>query len=471
MLVCNFFGKEEIFIKHIFRQYDIRGLVGEELNQELMQDIARAFAVMAKQQGYTSILVGRDNRISSPELRDAVVEALLNSGFDVMDLGLVITPMFYFAARHLNVPAGIMITASHNPGEYNGCKLLLGESTIYGEQIQHLYSLIEKQEFISGPPGITYDYDIKAEYSEMISGKIKMGPNLPKIVVDCGNGTASLFAPQVFRALRCEVIELYCDSDPSFPHHHPDPVNPENMLDLIREVKHHQADLGIGIDGDGDRLGVVDAQGNLIWGDMLMILFWRDILPRYPGTQCIVEVKCSQSLIDEIEKLGGKPIIYKTGHSLIKAKMKEIDAVFTGEMSGHMFFADDYYGFDDAIYAGARLLSLLSFSQQSIDEMLADINKYYSTPEIRLPSTDHEKFQVVDRVLQDFQKTYQILDIDGARIIFPDGWALVRASNTGPELIVRCEGNTPEALERIKQELFSVLERTGATASLIASAT
>ena len=374
--------------------------------------------------------------------------------------------MFYFAARHLNIPAGIMITASHNPGEYNGCKLLLGDSTIYGEQIQKLYKIIEKGNFITAPPGITYDYDIRAEYSEMIKSKISMGPNLPKIVVDCGNGTASLFAPQIFRSLGCEVTELYCESDPTFPHHHPDPVNPDNMQDLIREVQRHQADLGIGIDGDGDRLGVVDAQGNLIWGDMLMILFWRDILTRHPGTQCIVEVKCSQSLIDEIEKLGGRPIIYKTGHSLIKAKMKEIDAVFTGEMSGHMFFADDYYGFDDAIYAGARLLSLLSFSRQSISEMLADINKYYSTPEIRLPSTDEQKFQVVDRVLQTFKNKYQIIDIDGARIIFPDGWALVRASNTGPELIVRCEGNTPEALEKIKQELFAVLERTGAAPAL-----
>jgi phosphomannomutase/phosphoglucomutase len=464
--VWKTFDKEAIFIKHIFRQYDIRGLVGKELSYELMQDIARAFAVMAVQEGYTSILVGRDNRISSPSLRDAVVEALLDSGCNVVDLGLVISPMFYFAARHLNIPACIMITASHNPGEYNGCKLLLGDSTIYGEQIQKLYKIIEKGNFITAPPGITYDYDIRAEYSEMIKSKISMGPNLPKIVVDCGNGTASLFAPQIFRSLGCEVTELYCESDPTFPHHHPDPVNPDNMQDLIREVQRHQADLGIGIDGDGDRLGVVDAQGNLIWGDMLMILFWRDILTRHPGTQCIVEVKCSQSLIDEIEKLGGRPIIYKTGHSLIKAKMKEIDAVFTGEMSGHMFFADDYYGFDDAIYAGARLLSLLSFSRQSISEMLADINKYYSTPEIRLPSTDEQKFQVVDRVLQTFKNKYQIIDIDGARIIFPDGWALVRASNTGPELIVRCEGNTPEALEKIKQELFAVLERTGAAPAL-----
>ena len=449
-------------IQHIFRQYDIRGVVGEELSQELMSDIARAFAAMAFRQGQHTILVGRDNRISSPLMRDIVIESLLDSGCDVMDLGLVITPMFYYAARRLNLPAGMMITASHNPGEYNGCKMLLGDSTIYGEQIRQIYQMIQNRDFIRGPRGMIYDYDISDEYIEMIKNRVRMGPDIPEIVVDCGNGSASLFAPRVFRSLGGKVTELYCDSDPTFPHHHPDPVNPENMVDLIREVQRSGAAIGIGIDGDGDRLGVVDAQGNLIWGDMLMILFWRDILTRHPGAQCIVEVKCSQSLIDEIEKLGGKPIIYKTGHSLIKAKMKEIGAVFTGEMSGHMFFADEYYGYDDALYAGARLLSLLSHSRQSITEMLADINKYYSTPEIRLPSTDEEKFRVVDRVLDHFRKQYQIIDVDGARIIFPHGWALVRASNTGPELIVRCEGDTSEALERIKNELFAFLERIGA---------
>ncbi len=468
--MCIIWLEEEIFIKHIFRQYDIRGIVEEELSQELMGDIARAFAAMAGRQDQQTILVGRDNRISSPLMRDMVVEALLDSGCSVMDLGVVVTPMFYYAARHLNIPAGIMITASHNPGEYNGCKLLLGDSTIYGEQIQEIYEMVKKQDFISGPRGVIYDYDISLEYTEMIKGKITMGANVPRIVVDCGNGTASLFAPQVFRSLGCEVFELYCDSDPTFPHHHPDPVNPENMVDLITEVKRTKSAIGIGIDGDGDRLGVVDAQGNLIWGDMLMILFWRDIMTRHPGTQCIVEVKCSQSLIDEIEKLGGEPIIYKTGHSLIKAKMKEIGAVFTGEMSGHMFFADEYYGFDDALYAGARLLSLLSMSQQTIGEMLADINKYYATPEIRLPSTDQKKFNVVDKVLQHFQNKYQIIDVDGARIVFPDGWALVRASNTGPELIVRCEGNTPEALEKIKDELFAFLQIAGVESDVSAHA-
>lgn len=430
-----------------------------------MADIARAFAAMASQQNQHTILVGRDNRSSSPVMRDMVVEALLDSGCSVVDLGVVVTPLFYYAARHLNIPAGIMITASHNPGEYNGCKMLLGDSTIYGEQIEEIYELVKRQDFIKDSGGVVFDYDISVEYVDMIKSKITMGPNIPKIVLDCGNGTASLFAPEVFKSLGCEVIELYCDSDPTFPNHHPDPVNPENMVDLIAEVKRTGAAIGIGIDGDGDRLGVVDAQGNLIWGDMLMILFWRDILTRHPGTQCIVEVKCSQSLIDEIKKLGGEPVIYKTGHSLIKAKMKEIGAVFTGEMSGHMFFADDYYGFDDALYAGARLVSLLSMSEDSITEMLADINKYYSTPEIRLPSTDQEKFIAVDKVLQHFQKQYQIIDVDGARILFPEGWALVRASNTGPQLIVRCEGNTPEALEQIKNELFSFLKIIGITSN------
>lgn len=430
-----------------------------------MGDIARAFAAMASRQNQKTILVGRDNRSSSPVMRDMVVEALLESGCSVVDLGVVVTPLFYYAARHLNIPAGIMITASHNPGEYNGCKMLLGDSTIYGEQIEEIYELVKRQDFIKDSGGVVFDYDISVEYVDMIKSKITMGPNIPKIVLDCGNGTASLFAPEVFKSLGCEVFELYCDSDPTFPNHHPDPVNPENMVDLIAEVKRTGSAIGIGIDGDGDRLGVVDAQGNLIWGDMLMILFWRDILTRHPGTQCIVEVKCSQSLIDEIKKLGGEPVIYKTGHSLIKAKMKEIGAVFTGEMSGHMFFADDYYGFDDALYAGARLVSLLSMSEDSITQMLADINKYYSTPEIRLPSTDQEKFIAVDKVLQHFQKKYQIIDVDGARILFPGGWALVRASNTGPQLIVRCEGNTPEALEKIKDELFSFLKTIGITSN------
>jgi len=453
--------KEGIHINHIFRQYDIRGIVDRELTEEMMSDIASAFAAYAYRHGHRRMLVGRDNRQSSPRFCDLVVKAFLQSGCDVVDLGLVVTPMFYFAARHLGIEAGIMITASHNPAEYNGCKILMGDSTIYGEQIQDIRRIVEERAFINGEPGYLSGYDITEDYIEMIANKIKLGPHLPKIVVDCGNGTASLFAGTLYRRLGCDVTELYCESDPSFPNHHPDPVSVQNMQDLIAEVKRQDADIGIGIDGDGDRIGVVDKEGNLIWGDMLMILFWRDILPRHPGSQCIVEVKCSQSLIDEIERLGGIPLIYKTGHSLIKAKMKEINAIFTGEMSGHMFFADDYYGYDDALYAGARLIALLSKSTSTITEMLSDIPRYFATPEIRLASTDPEKFRLVEQVLDHFRKQYQVIQIDGARIIFPHGWGLIRASNTGPEIIFRCEGDSPASRDEIKKTIFTYLHEIG----------
>lgn len=426
-----------------------------------MSDICRAFAAYAKGNGEQTILIGHDNRTSSPRFLNLAIKAAQNSGLNVVNLGELVTPLFYFAAHHLNIRAGIMITASHNPKEYNGLKLLLGDSTIYGDQIQKLAAMVDRRDFITGEPGTLRDVDIFPAYLEMIREKITMGPNRQRVVVDCGNGTASLFAPQVFRTLGCQVIELYCESDPNFPHHHPDPVNPNNMQDLIREVKKQGAHLGIGIDGDGDRIGVVDDQGNLLFGDMLMILFWRDILPRYPGTKAIVEVKCSQTLIDEITRLGGEPVMYKTGHSLIKAKMKELNAVFTGEMSGHMFFADEYYGYDDALYAGARLLALLSQQDLTLNQLLSDIPRYYSTPEIRIKSSDEEKFNIVKEILKHFKNHYEIIDIDGARIIFPDGWGLVRASNTGPEIIVRCEGNSPAALEGIKKELGGALSDLG----------
>ena len=424
---------------NIFRQYDVRGVVDQELTEEAAYRIARAVATQAAARNWPKILLGMDNRKSSPHLREVVVKGLLDSGCEVIDLGVVVTPIFYYAARYLEVNAGLMITASHNPGEYNGFKILLGEGTIYGEEIQALRRLAESGEFVTGSDGSVNQVDVVDDYINMIKEKIQLGPKKIKVVVDCGNGTASFFAPRLFRELGCSVVELYCESDPDFPNHHPDPVAVENCQDLIRVVQEENADLGIGLDGDGDRLGVVDRQGNIIWGDMLMILFWREILPKYPGTQCIVEVKCSQSLIDEINRLGGKPLIYKTGHSLIKARMREIGAVFTGEMSGHLFFADEYYGFDDALYAAARLLRILSYSEQDITALLADVPKYYATPEIRVKSTDEEKFQVVEQVLEHFQSRYQVIDVDGARILFPDGWGLVRASNTGPELIVRCE--------------------------------
>lgn len=445
----------------IFRQYDIRGVVDQDLTDGDMDRIVRAFAVYAREKGYHQILLGYDNRHSSPHFRDIAAQALVESGCKVIDLGMVITPLFYFASRHLQVPAGIMITASHNPSQYNGLKLLLGESTIFGEEIQEIRRISKTSQFPRYPGGSLTRQSVDQDYARLIKEKINMGPRQLRVVVDCGNGTASLFAPDILQSLGCEILELYCDSNPDYPYHHPDPVNPDNMTDLAKHVVKNQADLGIGFDGDGDRLGVVDRHGNMIWGDLLMILFWRELLPRYPGAKAIVEVKCSQSLIDEIRRLGGDPLLYKTGHSLIKAKMKEIGAVFTGEMSGHMFFADDYYGYDDAIYAAARLLSMLSYRKENLDELLADIPRYYSTPEIRVTSSDEKKFQQVEKVKEHFRGKYEIIEIDGARIIFPDGWGLVRASNTGPELIVRCEGKTPQSLDRIKSELFTYLKDIG----------
>ena len=430
--------------RNMFRQYDIRGRAGTELDDLAVNGIANAFAAYVIQAGRKQVIVGRDNRFSSAGFRDIVVDALLKSGLDVIDIGELITPMFYFAARNLNVDAGVMITASHNPGHDNGFKLLLGTSTIYGEEIQRIAQMVVDGVTVTADaPGKLTDIDIVEDYVADIKGRISLGSRKLKVVVDCGNGTAGFIAPRLLRELGCEVVELYCESDPNYPNHHPDPVKVENCQDLIKVVQAEKADLGMGFDGDGDRLGVVAPNGEIIWGDTLMILYWREILPQHPaGLDCIVEVKCSQALVDEIERLGGRPMIYKTGHSLIKAKMKEIGAIFTGEMSGHMFFADEYYGYDDAIYAAARLLRILSNSEKGITELLSDVPVYHATPEIRVKSSDAEKFVIVEQVLRHFRARYEVIDIDGARILFPGGWGLVRASNTGPELIVRCEGKT-----------------------------
>lgn len=450
--------------RSIFRQYDIRGRVGADFDEEGAGRITAAFARYAGKKGCRRILVGRDNRSSSLPIRNQVVQILENMGWAVVDIGEVITPMFYFAARYMDIDAGIMITASHNPKEDNGFKLLLGEATIYGDEIQAIADMAMEAAEDDGrneSSGSVQYVDISDTYLESIQTRVKLGDRKLKIVVDCGNGTAGFIAPDLFGKLGCDVVELYCDSDPSFPNHHPDPVKVDNCQELIKVVQAEKADLGIGFDGDGDRLGVVSAQGNIIWGDMLMILFWREILPRYPQADCIVEVKCSQALIEEIEHLGGRPIIYKTGHSLIKAKMKELGAIFTGEMSGHMFFADEYYGFDDALYAAARLLRILSNTNAGLDELLNDIPKYYATPEIRVKSSDEDKFAVVEKARQHFRKCYELIDVDGARILFPDGWGLIRASNTGPEIIVRCEGKTPDRRDQIKEEIFSCLDMSG----------
>ena len=442
---------------NIFREYDIRGLVETELTPQVMEILGRAAARRFKRVGQNKVVVGRDNRLSSDELRDALLRGLLAEGMQVVDLGVVTTPLFYFARVHYGLDAGMMITASHNPPTYNGLKVALGYGTIYGQQIQELARVAQEVAAEDPPLGAgpidesqVEHLDASGAYLKDLHDRIKLARPL-KVAVDCGNGTASLFAVDFLKGLGCEVVPLYCESDGRFPNHQPDPVERENLRDLIRVVREEGCDVGIGFDGDGDRLGVVDDQGEVMWGDELMILYWREILPKHPGTTAIIEVKCSQALVEEVERLGGKPLFYKTGHSLIKAKMREIGAVFTGEMSGHMFFADEYYGFDDAFYAAGRFLRILAADDRPLSEIRQTIPRYPSSAETRVPCTsDEATFQVVRELKERFAREYPVIDVDGVRVLFPDGWGLARASNTQPAIVARCEGQTEEALHRIE---------------------
>ncbi|HEV8353223.1 MAG TPA: phosphomannomutase/phosphoglucomutase [bacterium] len=449
----------------IFREYDIRGIVGTEITPPAAARIAAAYAAFLREADVADVIVGRDNRESSPGLREAVVGALTEAGCRVTDIGTVITPVFYFARIHWDIDGGVMITASHNPPEFNGFKLAHGFATLYGEQIQEIRRRAETAQAgnraiaQAEPSSGVVHRDIVPDYLAMLREKITLGPRRLRVVVDCGNGTAGLVAPSALAQMGCEVIPLYCDPDPTFPHHHPDPVDPANLRDLIATVQAERADVGIAFDGDGDRIGVVDERGTILWGDILMILFWREILPRHPGAVGIVEVKCSQALFDEIARLGGRPMFYRTGHSLIKAKMQELGAVFTGEMSGHMFFADEYFGYDDAVYAAGRLLRILSHTDRALSALLADVPRYYATPETRVECPDDVKFTVVAQITEAFRRTHDVIDVDGVRVLFSDGWGLVRASNTQPALVVRAEATTTDGLARIKGELTAALGR------------
>jgi len=444
---------------HIFREYDIRGVVGQDLTPEIAYTIARAFAAYLRSAGAPPrVVIGRDNRQSSPQLGDAVVEGLIASGGDVVDIGTVITPALYYARVHLGIDGGVMITASHNPPEYNGMKLAHGHATLYGEEIQEVRRLAEGGDF-SAVRGRGEGRDIVPAYRQMLREKIVLGPRRLRVAVDCGNGTASLVAPDIIEAWGCDVLRQHCDSDPTFPHHQPNPVALENVRDLIDLVRRERCDLGLGFDGDGDRIGVIDDQGNMVWGDTLMALFWREILPRHPGAAAIIEVKCSQALVEEVERLGGRPLFHRTGHSLIKAKMKELGAVFTGEMSGHMFFADEYYGYDDAVYAAGRLLRLLTHTPEPLSVLLASIPHYPITPEVHVEAPDAVKFDVVRQVAEQFQRRFHVIDVDGARVLFPDGWGLIRASNTQPAIVLRAEAKDEAALARIKTAIEEALAR------------
>ena len=442
----------------IFREYDIRGIAGQELDAEAAELIAQAFGTYLADAGVRRAVVAHDNRASSEGLYQAAIRGLARTGCDVVAIGLAITPMFYFALRHLRVDGGMMVTASHNPPEFNGFKLARGPGTLYGAQIQQIREIASAKRFQRGS-GAVEEAGILLAYAAMLRERIELGPRRLRVAVDCGNGTAGAFVPDLLRAWEVDVLPLYCDLDPTFPHHHPDPVDPKNLVDLARFVATGQADLGLGFDGDGDRLGGVDDRGGILWGDVLMAIFWREILPSHPGAVALVEVKCSQALIDEIRRLGGRPQFTATGHSLIKARMRELNAVFAGEMSGHMFFADEYYGYDDAVYAAGRLLRILSHTDRPLSAIVAEIPRYCVTPEVRVACPDTSKHRVVEALTGEFKRRHEVVDIDGARIIFPDGWGLIRASNTQPVLVLRAEGTSPAALSRIKAFLEEALRR------------
>jgi len=442
----------------IFRQYDIRGLVDRDLTPESVETLGKAIGTYFRQHNRKQVAVGRDCRLSSPEFSEVLSKGLISTGCDVVELGIIPTPLLYFAIYYKKMEAGVMITGSHNPPEYNGFKMMLGEDTLYGPDIQDILKIIQKEEFMQDKVGKKETYDIKPEYENYVVKNIKLRKKL-KVVVDAGNGTGGAVAVPIFRKLGCEVTELYCEMDGRFPNHHPDPTLPEALETLIKTVAESHADLGIAYDGDADRIGVIDDKGNIIWGDQLMIIFARDILPSHPGAPVISEVKASKLLYEEVEKLGGRPIMWKTGHSLIKKKIKEEKALVAGEMSGHIFFADRFFGFDDAIYSSARLLEILSRSEKRLSEMLDDLPSTYHTPEIRVYASDAVKFKIVEEVKKELAKKYPIIDIDGVRAQFPKGWGLVRASNTQEVLVLRFEAETEQDLADIRKEVEKTVER------------
>jgi len=424
-------------------------VVDKDLTPEIARRLGQGFGTHMRQLGRKDLVVGRDGRLSSPSYGGAVIEGLISTGCNVIDIGVCPTPVYYFSIFHLDKDGGMMVTGSHNPPEFNGFKVSVGKSTIFGEEIQKLGRLIEKGEFVNGKGSLS-KFEIIQPYQDYIKKNIKLEKKM-RVVIDAGNGTAGVVAGPLLRDLSCEVEELYCKIDGRFPNHFPDPTIPGNLKDLIDRVKKSRADVGIGYDGDADRIGVVDDQGNIIWGDQLMILFAREILKQKKGATFVAEVKCSQNLFTDIEKHGGKAIMWRTGHSLIKEKMKEEKAVLGGEMSGHIFFADRYFGYDDAIYASCRLIELLSKTERKLSQLLEDVPKTFITPEIRVDCPDEIKFKVVEKVKDELRKNYTIIDVDGVRVKFEDGWGLLRASNTQPVLVLRFEAPTENRLQEIKK--------------------
>ncbi len=441
---------------YIFRQYDIRGIAGEDLTEEVAKNIGKAVGTYLRKYG-KNVVVGRDNRKSSLKLGDALIEGFLSTGCDVIDIGTLPTPLLYFSIHLYSQTGGVMLTGSHNPPEYNGFKICKGLSSVYGEEIQKLREIIEQKNFQEGK-GKLIKKDPKDDYIDFISKQVDINPNL-KIVIDAGNGTAGFVIPSLMKKLHLKPSYLYLEPDSNFPNHLPDPTIPENMKDLVAQVKEQKADVGIGYDGDVDRIGAIDNKGRIVWGDKLLCLYAGEILSRHPKSKIIMDVKCSQATVEYIEKYGGEPIMWKTGHSLIREKMRETGALLAGEMSGHMFFKDNYLGFDDAFFASLRLLDILSKSKKKFSELVDEIPYYYSTPEIRVDCPEEEKFKVVNELKEYFKKKYKTIDIDGVRILFENGWGLIRASNTQPILVLRFEAKNEKELQEIKNEVKNKLKQ------------
>ncbi len=433
----------------VFRAYDIRGLVDVDFDPDWVERLGRAAGTFFLRRGHSQAVVGHDCRLTSPQYQARLAVGLAACGLDVTCLGMVATPVFYYGVKALGRKAGIMVTASHNPPEFNGFKVWAGETTIHTEAIRELYDIMAAGEFASGT-GVVCEHDIRPSYVEHIAEQMTL-PRPVKVVVDGGNGAGGLLCAEVLRQSGAEVVPLFCEPDGRFPNHHPDPVLLENVADLAERVVETGADFGVGLDGDADRIGVVDAAGRLLYGDQVLAIYARSVLAVHPGATVIGEVKCSHLLYKDIAAHGGQPVMAATGHSLIKSRMRETGALLAGEMSGHMFFADRYYGFDDGLYAAARLAEIVAASDVPLGEMLADWPATVNTPEIRLDCPDAIKFDVVKRAKAHFRERYEVIDVDGVRLTFPDGWGLLRASNTQPVLVLRFEAETPERLAEIRR--------------------
>ena len=443
----------------IFREYDIRGVAGSDLTAEVVETIGNAIGTHLGGERGVAVAIGRDNRLSSPAFYDSLQKGLTTSGCDVIGVGMVPTPVVSFATHHLDVSGAVQITGSHNPPEFNGFKITRGREAIHGEEIQMIRKIITKSRIRRAEtPGTFTEIDIRGAYIERASKNLALSRSI-KVVLDAGNGIGGAVAPQVLRNIGADVVELFTEPDGEYPNHHPDPTVPENLESLIAKVRQTGAEIGIGLDGDGDRIGVVDATGRIIWGDELLILLSAPILARHPGEAIVFDVKCSSRLADAVKEMGGRPVMSATGHSLVRAKIVEEKAPLGGELSGHIFFVDGYLGYDDAIYASARLLHLLCASEETLADRASKIPASVSTPEIRIDCPDEEKFGIVEQLKNHFKNRYETIEIDGARINFKRGWGLIRASNTQPVLVMRFEAGDEASLETYRREVYEELEK------------